>query len=302
MSRVSAAEMAKWLSVRQRLEHAVRMRSMTSAVMAVLDVGGRRVFGQLRWRMAPWYAARLGQVLRRPIRIDGAVIHLPDPPPLILAGVLRLHRYEGSERYAIAKFLPRDQPVIEIGGGVGVVACLIDRLLVRREQHWVIEANPTLLPVLEATRQANHADFRLVPGAVAYGSETVEIGLDPSVAGTAVRSEQHSTVTVRTLTFADLLHRTGLRLGSLVCDIEGAEAELIRREGSLIARHIETIIMEVHPDLLGTDGVREMGESLEALGYAFIWKQGQVWVMKRNQGASALTSRQADERPSATDL
>ena len=170
---------------------------MTSAAMAVLDVGGRRVFGQLRWRMAPWYAARLGQVLRRPIRLDGAVIHLPDPPPPILAGVLRLHRYEGAERYAIAKFLPRDQPVIELGAGVGVVACLIDRLLVCRSQHWVIEANPTLLPVLEATRQANHAEFRIVHGAVAYGSETVELRLDPDVAGSAVSEGDRSTVTVR---------------------------------------------------------------------------------------------------------
>ena len=58
---------------------------------------------------------------------------------------------------------------------------------------------------------------------------------------------------------------------------------MIGREGSLIARHIQTIIMEVHPDLLGPDRVREMGESLQALGYAFLWKQSQVWVMKRKK-------------------
>jgi FkbM family methyltransferase len=266
------------------------MRSLTSAAMAVVDVGGRRVFGSQRWRMAPWYAARLGQMLGRPIRVDGAVIQLHDPQAMMLEGVLRLHRYEEGERYAVAKFLPRDQSVIELGAGLGVVTSLINRLLERRAEHWVVEANPTLLPVLNATRQRNHAEFQVVHGALAYGSETVEFGIDPDVLESAVRDAQRATVTVRALTFADLLERTGLRLGSLVCDIEGAEAELIRREGSLVARHIQTIVMEVHPHLLGADGVRELHTSLEALGYASVWKHDQVWVMKRSLESPGSTS------------
>jgi hypothetical protein len=107
--------------------------------------------------------------------------------------------------------------------------------------------------------------------------------VDPEVLESAVGNGPPSTVAVRALTFADLIDRTRLRLGSLVCDIEGTEATMVEREGSLIARHIQTIVMEVHPDLLGTARVGEMRESLEALGYALLWQQDQVWVMKRNR-------------------
>ena len=277
--------MATWLTLAQRLEHAARIGSLSGALAAMVDVGGRRLLGVDRWRFAPWYAARLGRLLRRPVRIDGAIIHLPDGTPPMLAGVLRLQRYEGAERLAAAKFLPRDRPVLELGAGVGAVTSLINQLLNDRTQHWVVEANPRLLAVLDETRRANGAGFQVIHGAIAYDAETVSFSVDESVSMSSVGEDRTMTVAVPAVTFAELRRRTDIRGGSLVADIEGAEAALVEREGELIASCIDTIILEVHPGIVGTARMAAVHDRLLALGYADAWDRDDVWVMRRTPSA-----------------
>jgi FkbM family methyltransferase len=252
---------------------------MSGMIAAFVDVGGRVLLGAGRWRAAPWYAARLGQVLRRPVRIDGATIHLAEDVSPLLAGVLRLQRYEGAERYAVAKFLPRDRPVLELGAGIGAVACLVNRLLVDRRQHWVVEANSRLLPLIDETRRANGAGFHVIHGAIGYGSDTVAFGIDNAVGMSRVGLDQSTVITVPTLTFAELQRRTKIQKGTLIADIEGAEAALVEHEGASIAGCIRTIILEVHPDVLGKHRVAAMRHRLAELGFAQVWSHGDVWVL-----------------------
>jgi FkbM family methyltransferase len=270
--------MAAAPTVWQRLEHAVRVRSAAGVALGALDTGGQRLFGPGTWRLAAWYAARIGETLRRPVRIDGATIHLPGDASRFLVGAVRLQRYEGLERYAVARFLPRQLPVIELGGGLGVVACLIDRLLRDRRQHWVVEANPALIPTLERTRAANLAGFHLVHGALAYESETVNVS---AAEHALTRNTNRAIATVPALTFADLLRRSGFEQCSLVCDIEGAEHDLIRREGRLLAQVVGTMILEVHPTVAGVDRVNALRDDLRALGFDPVWSHDDVWVLSR---------------------
>lgn len=271
--------MATLLTLPQRLEHAARVRSVPGIIAAFVDVAGRALLGARRWGSAPWYAARIGQVLGRPVRIDGATIHLTEDVSPLLAGVLRLQRYEGAERYAVAKFLPRDRPVLELGAGVGAVACLVNRLLVDRTQHWVVDANPRLLPLIDETRRANGAGFHVIHGAIGYDSETVAFGVDDAVGMSRIGLDGPTMITVPTLTFADLQRRTKVQNGTLIADIEGAEAALLEREGDCIAECIRTIILEVHPDVLGEHRVGALRTRLAELGFAHVWSHGDVWVL-----------------------
>ena len=259
---------------------------MSGALAAMVDVGSRRLLGADRWHLAAWYADRIGRLFRRPVRIDGATIHLPDTAPPQLAGVLRLHRYEGAERYAAAKFLPRDRAVLELGAGVGAVTCLINQLLHDRTQHWVVEANPLLLELLEQTRVANRAGFQVIHGAVAYDTDVVAFNVDESVSMSRLADDQAATVRVPAVTFSELVRRTGIRDGSLVADIEGAEVGLVERDGELIRECIGTIILEVHPGFTGADQTAAMHERLRSLGYVDAWDREDVWVMQRQTPAS----------------
>jgi FkbM family methyltransferase len=274
--------MATWLTLSQRLEHAARIGSVSGAVAAVIDVSSRRLLGPDRWHLAAWYAERLGRLFHRPVRIDGATIHLPETAPPQMAGVLRLHRYEGAERYAAAKFLPRDRPVLELGAGVGAVTCLINQLLVDRARHWVVEANPALLGLLEETRRVNRAGFQVIHGAIAYDTDSVAFSVDEAVAMSRLDDTDAASVRVPALTLAELHRRTGICDGSLVADIEGAEVGLIERESELLHQCVRTIILEVHPGVMGADRTAAMHERLRALGYVDAWDRDDVWVMRRH--------------------
>lgn len=269
------------LTLSQRLEHAARVGSLAAALGAIVDVAGRTLLGPHRWRLAPWYVGRLGEMLRRPVRIDRATIHMPVTAPVMLSGELRLSLYEAAERYAVARFLPRDRPVLELGAGVGAVTCLINRLLIDRTRHWVVEANPNLLATLERTRRTNNAAFHVVHGAIAYDAETVTFGVDDAVVLSCVSHTQPVAVRVPAVTFRALREQASFQGGSLVADIEGAEADLIEREGSLIAESIKTLILEVHPHTLGVARVDALRSRLTSLGYANMWSHGDIWVMQQ---------------------
>jgi 16S rRNA A1518/A1519 N6-dimethyltransferase RsmA/KsgA/DIM1 with predicted DNA glycosylase/AP lyase activity len=67
--------------------------------------------------------------------------------------------FEKHERETIKRCLDPNLPVVEVGGCIGVVACTTNRLLQEPSKHVVVEANPDLVPVLEANRQLNQCEF-----------------------------------------------------------------------------------------------------------------------------------------------
>src|ERR1700722_6435882 len=74
--------------------------------------------------------------------------------------------YEAGERKLIRQFLRGDDRVIELGGGIGVLSCLVNSPLTARTQHLVVEANPELIPILRRHRELNRAGFEIETCAV----------------------------------------------------------------------------------------------------------------------------------------
>ena len=69
--------------------------------------------------------------------------------------------HEPHERALLKRWLPKDLPIVEFGGGIGVVSCSANRRLDRPEQHIVIEANPAVTPLLEQNRDLNGCRFQV---------------------------------------------------------------------------------------------------------------------------------------------
>jgi FkbM family methyltransferase len=215
------------------------------------------------------------------IHIDGRPFELPQTTSTFVSGLAWLGVYETSERYAIARFLPRTLPVVELGGSAGIVACLTNRLLADPTRHVVVEANPHLVPVLERNRQANRCRFRIQHAAVAYGAESIEFGVaDDFLASSVATSATGRRVTVPATSLAKIVAEAGYDRCSVVCDIEGAEVELLENEADLIKRAVETLLIEVHPAIVGSDTVSSLETQLGALGFTVVWKCGDVWFLK----------------------
>ena len=93
------------------------------------------------------------------------------------------------ERRAVKKHLRRDLPVIELGGALGVVACITNKLLADPTAHVVVEANPLAIPQLQLNKESNHCAFEIVNRAIAYGVDAVTFCPTVDLASNSIESD-----------------------------------------------------------------------------------------------------------------
>src|SRR6185295_467935 len=110
------------------------------------------------------------------IRLDGCVFRSDaGSREWLLSG-----DYEGPERTAAKRYIRSDIPVVEFGGALGVVSCVLNRRLKNPRHHVVVEANPHVLPALLENRNRNHCSFEIVHGAAGGVGKSVRICIGES--------------------------------------------------------------------------------------------------------------------------
>lgn len=204
-------------------------------------------------------------------RIDGVTIHLDNHLlPLHFKGTIVADLYEKYERQIIQKYLPKDEPVIELGASIGVVSCTVNRRLTSPDQHVVVEASPELIPTLKRNRDLNHCQFAIVEAAIGYGNASITFFSNGmSLAGSIYGAGQ--TVEVPAKTLQAIAEEAGFRHFTLISDIEGSEIGLLEHEMDFIRGHVGLILMETHDETpYGDDGVTLVLEKLAANGFEMI--------------------------------
>ena len=181
-------------------------------------------------------------------------------------GLLYLGLHESQEIALVRQHLVAELPVIELGGGIGVVSCIINRILANPRDHIVVEANPDLIPTLETNRGLNRCQFQIRDVALAYDGPAIALAID-SFASSRVDGAGQRRVHVKTTTLARLLQESGFARINLVADIEGAEVHLVEKEGSLLSQRVQTLIFEIHPRYSGVERATQMLVVIESLGF-----------------------------------
>ena len=249
--------------------------------------GARGVFAlmlqklQMTWRRGEvWEVGKFIGWSSKIARVDGCKFTIdPRVVPANVIDLLLTHRYEQAERAALAKFLDCDVPVVELGACIGVVSCVTNRRLRDPERHVVVEANPALLPLLEDNRARNGCRFKVVHAALAYGVESITFNVNDNVLASSLWGEKRRGVVVPTVTLEGLLDENGLERATVICDIEGAELQLVEHELPTLSKRIVAIIMETHERLVGEEKNRQMFARLESAGFDVVHKDGDVVVL-----------------------
>lgn len=216
------------------------------------------------------------------VRLDGCRFGLDDDAItpsleyLLLSG-----KHEAPERHLIRRFLDPALPLVELGGALGVVSCIANAQLRHPSRHVVVEANPALLPLLEANRARNKSQFSILHRAIGYGRPTLAFPVSLDVLASSAHVPAASTVTVRTTSLASILRDYEFSRCNLVCDIEGTEIELVREEAAVLAGAVEVLVMEVHDRVVGTDACRVMLQSLNDLGFELLARTWDTVAMRR---------------------
>ena len=205
--------------------------------------------------------------------IDPAVV------PANVSYLLLTDLYERPEREALKRFLDPELPVVELGACVGVVSCVTNRTLRDPERHVVVEANPALLPIVEENRVRNGCHFKVLHAALAYGVESITFNVSDNVLASSLDCEEQQRVIVPTVTLTRLLDQNGFERATLVCDIEGAELQLVEHELPTLAKRVATIILETHERLVGEPPTRQMFTRLRSAGFEVVHEDGDVAVL-----------------------
>ena len=244
--------------------------------------GRFRSFLQREW---PHWQGLLIELLGNRWRIEGVTIRVDNPYILRRDKWQVLGAFERAERALLRKHFPRDRAVIELGGCVGALACIMNRRMAQPEKHVVVEAHPGLIPTLEANRDLNRCRFRIVAAAIAYGSDEVAFHLNPGFASGSVTSAgaaEARPISVPARMLESIASEAGFERFDLICDIEGAEAELIAREGDLLRQRVGCFMLEMHQTLLGGDAIRQMHERLKALGFTPVESAESVYFYRND--------------------
>ena len=200
-----------------------------------------------RWRTRD--RAWVGRCVRlfRTVRVEGCRFEVSSP---LISDELKCRlfygRYERTERELIRRHLPVHSPVVELGGGMGLVACIVNSRLQHPDQHVVVEANPLMLPLIERNRSLNGSRFELVHGAIGYEGTRVALREGDDLLGSRFRAAADGDVPVTQL--REILDRAGFSTSTLICDIEGGEIDLVEHEIDTLRSRIPLIVLEEHPE------------------------------------------------------
>lgn len=161
----------------------------------------------------------------------------------------------------------------------------------------VVEANPSLMSICtENAAQGGRSGTTIINAAVGYGGETLRFVIGDNIhsnhlAGAADQSA--SVIDVPAITLARLLERFAPdRAYSLVCDIEGAELDLVRNETAEL-RRASVVIMELHPKVYpdGVSDVEGIKSAMAGLGFNLAERINDVCLWLRGGPDKRLTAK-----------
>jgi FkbM family methyltransferase len=155
-------------------------------------------------------------------------------------------RYERTERELLRRHLPVGAPVVELGGGMGLVACIVNSRLEHPERHVVVEANPKMIPLIERNRALNGSAFAVVHAAIGYAGAHVAVESGEDLLASRTRTATGGGV--RAIQLHEILDRHAFGSCTLICDIEGAEIELVENELETLRSRVGLIVLEEHPE------------------------------------------------------
>jgi FkbM family methyltransferase len=213
-------------------------------------------------------------------RIDSCKFDLAAVPNSDVRMQLARKSYESYERDAVRRCIRPYFPIVELGGCLGIVACITDRFK-KPSIHVVVEANPTVIPILQSNRALNHCKFEIVNAAIAYGVSTVTFTPNPELPSNSLRQcDGAGAVTVKATQLKPLLQDRGIHQFTLICDIEGHEYDLVQNEAETL-ESASLIILETHARMIGEEKTCAMMQRLSEIGFTRVEEAATVVVLQR---------------------
>ena len=218
-----------------------------------------------------WY-----DLLVRTYRADGCRYVFPsDQMRIHERGQAYFNGFEAPERAMVMKHLPADSTVLELGGCLGVVSCVINRRLLSPQKHVVVEPNIKLIAHLETNRSLNHCRFA-IENCVVSDSPIVPFYTNTSIVLGSLRGQGAAPENCAGLSISQIEERHNLKFDFFVMDIEGGEIDLILNNSDFLRPNLRGIIIERHPESSPAALMAECKAVLDEYGLVLVDTIGHV--------------------------
>jgi len=182
------------------------------------------------------------QILTNGIKLDitEAIKYNSEDFKKIILARLENNEWE-KEESKIVNYLRDDSIVLELGGCIGYLSCLMNKVI--NNEHFVLEANPKLISTLKKNKKINGCDFKIINSVLIEDEniKTVKFNIDNrSILGSSIevlpKGRLLEEVILPTITIDQIERNNNINFNVLVCDIEGSEYDLfdkLNRSGKI---------------------------------------------------------------------
>ena len=197
----------------------------------------------------------------------------PKDPDIIrgrLRGALKGNRYELKETEAALRIVREGDVVIELGAGIGYMSTLVATKRKIKEVH-AFEANPDLIPYIKSVHAANGVTNATIHHAILGKRKgTTDFYVRRNILGSSMTPNEEGSEGDARLEKVDVLNAKqvfkDIAPTVLMCDIEGAEADLIPE---LDLSTIRAAVVETHPQWIGPEGINKVFKAFMDAGLAY---------------------------------
>ncbi len=199
---------------------------------------------------------------------------------------LRAGTYEAKETAAVLATVKPDDRVLELGAGIGYMTALMSRHI-GPAAIASVEANPRLLPYIAQVHALNNVTgAKVLHGMLGPAAGTAPFYLRDDFLGSSEadfvgegKATPSERVEVPVLDAGEVV--ASVRPTVLVCDIEGAEAQVLPL---LDMTDLRAAIVELHPQWVGAAGVAAVFDAMSRAGLTYFPRtsQGKVVTFRRD--------------------
>lgn len=188
--------------------------------------------------------------------------------------------YELDEVRTIENMDFDGKDVIELGGRIGYISCVIDSKLSDSNKHIVLEPNPKVNEILRRNKSLNNAGFEILDGAYSSKGEKVELSVEDKEVfwsgSTNYESATDQDYLVEGYSLRNIIEKFDLDEFVLISDIEGAEYEIVANELELLSKNCSDALIEFHMKR-GNNGPHRAIKELESKDFKLCGERGKVY-------------------------
>jgi hypothetical protein len=157
--------------------------------------------------------------------------------------------YEGAEMRLIQQYLPKNIPVVELGSSLGIVSSTAISCLNANTSYTCVEANPYLKDYINFNIKKHNpskTNYNVLSAAIAYNTGGfIEMNIsknntESSIVNSADYSN-HKTTKVKAITLNEIISKPY----TLICDIEGAEIDVMKNDMDAL-KNCNHLFIELH--------------------------------------------------------